>query len=269
MRRREFIGLVGGAMAWPLAARAQQPGRVPVIGFLGASWASASGEGQRLTSFVERLRDLGWIEGRTVAIEYRWADGRAERFTEIASEFVQLKVDIIVTYATPAVIAVKQVTSVIPIVFAGASDPVGTGLVTNLARPGGNATGVSLQTTDIVGKRLEFLREIVPDLRRLAIMAHPASLSPWANSRVRGGVSPGDHRVRKPTTCMRCCARAVTGHTAALPSRVMNWRRLMPSMGFLWAGLYGSGVQPARLNDSIPTLRRQSAAPRNFVRLDR
>src|SRR5262249_19413535 len=114
----------------------------------------------------------------------------------------------------------------------------------------------------------------LPDANRLSKTTfwpstNPASLSPCANSRVRGGVSPGDHRVRKPTTCMRCCARAVTGHAAALPSRVMNWRRLMPSMGFLWAGLYGGGVQPARLNDSIPTLRRQSAAPRNFVRLDR
>jgi putative ABC transport system substrate-binding protein len=170
-RRREFITLLGGAAAWPLAARAQQPA-MPVIGFLGASWASASGEGQRLTTFVQRLRELGWIEGRTVAIEYRWAEGRAERFTEIASEFVRLKVNIIVTYATPAVIAVKQATSVIPIVFAGASDPVGTGLVASLVRPGGNATGVSLQTTDIVGKRLELLREIVPGLRRVAIIAH-------------------------------------------------------------------------------------------------
>jgi putative ABC transport system substrate-binding protein len=173
MRRRKFIRSLGGAaVAWPLLALAQQAGRVPVIGFLGASWASASGEGQRLTTFVERLRELGWIEGRTVGIEYRWADGRAERFTEIASEFVRLNVDIIVTYATPAVIAVKQVTSVIPIVFAGASDPIGSGLATSLARPGGNATGVSLQTTDIVGKRLELLREIVPGLRRVATMAN-------------------------------------------------------------------------------------------------
>jgi ABC-type uncharacterized transport system substrate-binding protein len=170
MRRREFVTLLGGAGAWPMAARAQQA--MPVIGFLGASWASASGEGQRLTTFVRRLRELGWIEGRTVAIEYRWAEGRAERFTEIASEFVRLKVDIIVTYATPAVIAVKQATSVIPIVFAGASDPVGSGLVASLARPGGNVTGVSLQTTDIIGKRLELLREIVPGLRRLGIIAH-------------------------------------------------------------------------------------------------
>jgi putative tryptophan/tyrosine transport system substrate-binding protein len=173
MRRRDFITLLGSAAAaWPLAARGQPTGRLPTIGFLSASWASPSGEGQRLATFVKRLRELGWIEGRTVAIEYRWAEGRAERFTEIASEFVRLKVDIIVTYAAPAVIAVKQVTSVIPIVFAGVGDPVGTRLVASLARPGGNTTGVSLQTTDIAGKRLELLRELIPGLRRLAIMAN-------------------------------------------------------------------------------------------------
>ena len=172
MRRRDFIKVLGSTVAWPLAARAQQPGRLPTIGFLGASWASQSGEGQRLVAFLERLHELGWFEGRTLSIEYRWAEGRNERFTEIASEFARLKVDIIVTYSTPAVLAVKQVTSVIPVVFAGAADPVGTGLVVSLARPGGNITGVSLQTTDIAGKRLELLRELVPGLRRVAIMAH-------------------------------------------------------------------------------------------------
>jgi putative ABC transport system substrate-binding protein len=172
MRRRDFIKVLGSTVAWPLAARAQQPGRLPTIGFLGASWSSQSGEGQRLVAFLERLHELGWFEGRTLSIEYRWAEGRNERFTEIASEFARLKVDIIVTYSTPAVLAVKQVTSVIPVVFAGAADPVGTGLVVSLARPGGNITGVSLQTTDIAGKRLELLRELVPGLRRVAIMAH-------------------------------------------------------------------------------------------------
>jgi putative tryptophan/tyrosine transport system substrate-binding protein len=171
--RRQLITLLGGAAAvWPIAARAQQPNRVAKIGFLGASWASPSDEGQRLAAFVQRLRELGWIEGRTVAFEYRWAEGRAERFNEIAREFVQLKVDVIVTYSTPAVLAVKQATSLIPIVFAGAGDPIGTGLVASLALPGGNATGVSLQTTDIAGKRLELLRELVPDLTRLGIMAN-------------------------------------------------------------------------------------------------
>jgi putative ABC transport system substrate-binding protein len=178
LKRRDFITLLGGAaVAWPSAARAQQAARLATIGFLGASFGSASGEGQRLVAFVQRLRELGWVEGRTVAIEYRWAEGRAERFNEIASEFVKLKVEVIVTYSTPAVIAVKQVTSVIPIVFAGAGDPVATRLVASLAQPGGNITGVSLQTTDIAGKRLELLRELVPSLRRLAIIANMGSLN--------------------------------------------------------------------------------------------
>jgi ABC-type uncharacterized transport system substrate-binding protein len=175
MTRREFITLLGGAaVITPMSADAQQLA-MPVVGFLGASTASFSGEGQRLAGFVQRLRELGWIEGRNMVIEYRWAEGRADRFAEIASEFVRLQVDVIFTYATAAVIAVKQATSVIPIVFAGAADPVGTGLVASLARPAGNVTGVSLQTTDIAGKRLELLREVVPHLRRLAIMANANS----------------------------------------------------------------------------------------------
>ena len=121
---------------------------------------------------MQRLRELGWIEGRTIAIEYRWAEGRSERFAEIAAEFVRLKVDVIVTAGTAAVLAAKQATSVIPIVFATAGDPVGTGLVASLARPGGNVTGLSIQSTDLAGKRLELLREVVPGLRRLAIMAN-------------------------------------------------------------------------------------------------
>ena len=171
MKRREFITLLGGAAAaWPLAARAQQPAKLPTIGFLGASTPSA--ESQWAAAFVQRLRELGWIEGRTVAIEYRWAEGRSERFAEIAAEFVRLKVDVIVTAGTAAVLAAKQATSVIPIVFAAAGDPVGTGLVASLARPGGNVTGLSIQATDLAGKRLELLREVVPGLRRLAIMAN-------------------------------------------------------------------------------------------------
>ena len=121
---------------------------------------------------MQRLRELGWIEGRTVAIEYRWAEGRSERFAEIAAEFVRLKVDVIVTDGTAPVLAAKQATSVIPIVFAAAGDPVGTGLVASLARPGGNVTGLSIQQADLAGKRLELLREVVPGLRRLAIMAN-------------------------------------------------------------------------------------------------
>ena len=123
-------------------------------------------------AFVQRLRELGWVEGRTVAIEYRWADGRGERFAEVATELVRLKVDVIVTGGTAAIMAAKQATSVIPIVFATAGDPVGTGLVASLARPGNNLTGLSNLSADLPGKRLELLREIVPGLRRLAIMAN-------------------------------------------------------------------------------------------------
>jgi putative ABC transport system substrate-binding protein len=178
MNRREVITLVGGAAAaWPLTVRAQQPGKLPTIGFLGAatllSWS------QWTAAFVQRLRELGWIEGRTVAIEYRWAEGRSERFAEIATEFVRLKVDVIVTVGG-AVSAAKQATSVIPIVFAVAVDPLGTGLIASLARPGGNVTGLSIQQTDLAGKRLELLREVVPSLRQLAIMAnggYPAAVA--------------------------------------------------------------------------------------------
>jgi putative ABC transport system substrate-binding protein len=168
MRRREFITMLGGAAAWPLAARAQQPGKLPTIGFLGAGTASTWS--QRVAAFLQRLRELGWTEGRTVVMEVRWAEGLSERFAEIATEFVQLKVDAIVAAGTSAIIAAKQATSAVPIVFVGAGDPVGTGLVASLARPGGNLTGLSSQTIDTVGKRVELLREVVPGLRRLAIM---------------------------------------------------------------------------------------------------
>jgi putative tryptophan/tyrosine transport system substrate-binding protein len=170
IRRREFITLLGGAAAWPLAARAQQPGKVPTIGFVGQSTRSATSEWT--TAFVQRLRELGWIDARNVAIEYRWGEGRNERFAQIAAEFVRLKVDVIVTGATPPTIAAKQATSVIPIVFAVAGDPVGTGLVASLARPGGNVTGLSILGPDVAGKRIEILREILPSLRTVAILAN-------------------------------------------------------------------------------------------------
>jgi putative ABC transport system substrate-binding protein len=172
MKRREFITLLGGAaVARPLAARAQQAGKLPTIGFLGASTAAAQSEWT--AALTQRLRELGWIEGRTVAIEYRWANGHSERFTEFAAELVRLKVDVILTHNTPPVLAAKQATSVIPIVFATAADPVDSGVVASLARPGGNVTGLSSQTTDLAGKRMELLREVVPGLRRLAILANP------------------------------------------------------------------------------------------------
>jgi putative ABC transport system substrate-binding protein len=172
MKRREFLGVLSGAAAsWPLAARAQQAGKLPTIGYLGT--ATASTWGPWTAAFVQRLRELGWIEGRTVAIEYRWAEGRSERYGEIAAEFVRLKVDVIFT-SGGAVIAAKRATSVIPIVFALARDAVGAGFVASLARPGGNVTGISSQSTDVAGKRLELVREVIPGLRRLAIMANGA-----------------------------------------------------------------------------------------------
>jgi ABC-type uncharacterized transport system substrate-binding protein len=182
MKRREFITLLGGAaVAWPLAARAQQAGKLPTIGYLGSggpisqrAWAEA---------FVQRLRELGWIEGRTVAIEYRWGEGRTERYAEITDEFVRLKVDVILAGGTEAAIAAKQATSVIPIVFPTAGDPVGSRLVASLARPGGNVTGLSNLGSGLAAKRLELLREVFPDLRRLAVMA---------NADYSGGVTERD-----------------------------------------------------------------------------
>jgi putative ABC transport system substrate-binding protein len=169
MRRREFITLLSGAaVAWPLAARAQRSAKLPTIGFLGAS--TPSNYGQWMAAFVQRLRELSWIEGRTIAIEHRWAEGRSERFAEIAAEFVRLKVDVIVTSGS-ATLAAKQATTVIPIVFALAADPIGGGYVASLARPGGNVTGLSVQSADLAGKRLELLREVLRGLRRFAIMA--------------------------------------------------------------------------------------------------
>jgi putative ABC transport system substrate-binding protein len=175
IKRRELISLLGGvAVAWPLAARAQQAGKLPTIGFMGTDatiWSS------RTDPFVQRLRELGWIEGRTITIEYRWDEGRPERSAEFAAEFVRFKVDVIVTYGI-AVPAVKKATAAIPIVFAIAIDPVGSGLVASLARPGGNVTGLSFQGADLAGKRLEILREVVPNLRRLVIMASVGVASP-------------------------------------------------------------------------------------------
>jgi putative tryptophan/tyrosine transport system substrate-binding protein len=170
IRRRELIVTVGGAIAWPLAARAQQPARLPTIGFLVPGTPAT--HGQWFAALVQRLREFGWIDGRNITVEYRWAEGRSERFAEIAAEFVRLKVDVIATSATGPTLAANQATRSIPIVFAGAADAVGSGLVTNLARPSGNVTGLSVLFTDLAGKRLELLREILPGLRRLAILTN-------------------------------------------------------------------------------------------------
>src|SRR5262245_19998241 len=173
MTRREFITLLGGAAAaWSRGAGAQRS-KPTLMGLMGSGAAATQSE---LTSaFVQRLRELGWSEGRNLTIEYRWAEGRSERFAEIAAEFVRLKVDVIVTHNTLPPLAARQATSVIPIVFATAGDPVGTGIVESLARPGGNVTGLSSQHPDTAGKRLEMLRELVPGLRRLAVLLEPGN----------------------------------------------------------------------------------------------
>ena len=172
MRRRDFIKVIAGsaAAAWPLAVRAQQPGKRPTIGFLGATtptiWSAF------VSAFLMRLRELGWTDGQNITIEYRWAEGRESRYTQFAAELVQRNVDIIVTAGTPAVLAVMKATSTIPIVFAAAGDPVQTGLVSSLARPGGNVTGLSNQQADLGGLRLELLREIVSGLKRVAVLGN-------------------------------------------------------------------------------------------------
>jgi putative ABC transport system substrate-binding protein len=176
-RRKCIIALGGAVLPWPLVVHAQQPAKLPTIGFLGAGTPSAWSRWTPV--FVERLHELGWIEGRTVTIEYRYGKG----LDEIAAEFVRLKVDVIFTNGTPPVLAAKQATSVIPIVFASATDPVANGLVASLARPGGNVTGLSSQTADLAGKRLELLRSVVPGLRRLAILGVAGS----ANSTLEMG----------------------------------------------------------------------------------
>jgi ABC-type uncharacterized transport system substrate-binding protein len=168
IRRRQFITLLGGAAAWPLAARAQPPSKLPTIGFVGSN---ASAWSAWTAAFVQRLRELGWVDGRTIKIEYRWSEGLLARNAEIAAEFVRLKVDVIVTnnFSLPTL---RQATEVIPIVFAMSTDPVGEGLVASLARPGGNVTGLSIMSTDLASKRLELLREVLPRLRLLAVIGN-------------------------------------------------------------------------------------------------
>jgi putative ABC transport system substrate-binding protein len=182
MRRREFIGLLGGvAAAPPFHVRAQQAGQRPTIGFLGVSTSAAWTRWN--AAFVRRLTELGWTDGRNLAIEYRWAEGRAERFAEFAAEFVGRKVNVIVTGGS-AVSAAMQATSTIPIVFALAIDPVAMGIVTNLARPGGNVTGLSVQSNETASKRLEILRDVVPALRRVAVLGNAGSAGVMDEMRV-------------------------------------------------------------------------------------
>jgi ABC-type uncharacterized transport system substrate-binding protein len=178
-RRRDMIKLLGGAVlasliSCPVTTWAQ-PGKLPTIGFMGES--TAAGQRQWVAAFLQRLSERGWSEGRNVAIEYRWAEGRNERFAELLDEFLRLKVDVIVTQGTPAVIAAKQAAPAIPVVFAIAGNPVANGLVASLARPGGNVTGLTNQSADLAGKRIELLREVVPGLRALALLGNATNPS--------------------------------------------------------------------------------------------
>src|SRR5499433_1457503 len=172
--RRELLVALGGAAAWPLAARAQQAAKVPTIGFLGSGTPITAGAW--VVAFAQRLRELGWIEGRTIKIDLRWAEGRNDRSGEIVTDFVRLKVDVIVTYGSEHIQIAKEATSTIPIV-ALMGDPVGSGLVASLAHPGGNLTGLSGQNADLNGKRFELLHEIVPNLRRLAVLFNGNNLA--------------------------------------------------------------------------------------------
>ena len=171
MRRRAFIAGLGSAAAWPAVARAQQGERVRRIGVMISVANNALGQA-RFRAFQQGLERLGWTDGRNLAIEVRWSEGRAERYAEITAEFVRLKVDVIVTTATLPTILAKEATQVIPIVFIGAADPIATGLVGSLAHPSGNVTGLSNQSRDIASKRVEMLRQLVPGLRRVAILGN-------------------------------------------------------------------------------------------------
>jgi putative tryptophan/tyrosine transport system substrate-binding protein len=167
MRRREFLAAIGGIAASPFAASAQQTTRLPVVGFMGA--ATPSAWVPWTAAFVRRLDELGWVDGKTVKIEYRWAGGSEERYAEIATELVNLDAKVLVAVGGDAA---KKATSKTPIVVALMSDPVGTGLVSSLARPGGNITGMSIQSTDLAGKRIELLKEALPAMRKLGILAY-------------------------------------------------------------------------------------------------
>ena len=253
MERREFITLLGGVAAtWPVAASAQQAlKRRLTIGFLGTNTQLAQ---ERWTAaFVQRLHELSWIEGQTVAIEYRWAEGQTERFTELATELVRLKVDVIVTLGA-AVHAAKQATSIIPIVFAVATDPVGSGYVASLARPGGNVTGLSAQQSDLAGKRLELLLQVVPNLSRLAVIANfgvPGSIAETQEVQVRGralGLDVDTFEIRQASDIapafdalkVRAQALYVTNEPLAVTDRIqLNTLALAARL----PTVYGSRVQ--------------------------
>ena len=177
MKRRDFIALIGGAAAWPLAARTQQPARVRTIGFLLPGGSRTTVMRAQLEAFREGLKEYGWIEGHNISVEYRFAEGKEDALAEFAAELARLRPDVIVAEGTAAIRAAKTVAQTIPIVMATSTDPLGNGLVASLHRPGGSVTGLSLQTAELAGKRLQLLTEIVPGLARVAVLSNPLNPS--------------------------------------------------------------------------------------------
>src|SRR5262249_48177276 len=274
LKRREFITLIGGAAAWPLAARAQQGGKLPTIGFLVPSTRSAASEW--IDAFVLRLHELGWIEGRTIVIEYRWVEGRPERFAEIAAEFAELKVNVIVTSGTPAVMALQAATSTTPIVFATAGDPVNTRLVASLARPGGHTTGLATIGDDLAGKRLELLREVVPHLSRLGLMGNVSNhftvleMGQLRNAAATLGFTVGMLEIRRAQDITKAfeglrghadalyvCTDAAVIHTNRVQINTLAAREGLPTMHGARTYLDGGGLMSYGPN--FPNMFRRSA----------
>ena len=220
MRRREFIGLIGGVAAWPLAARAQRPAK-PVIGFL--SMASPSTFASRIEGFRQGLRDFGYVEGTNITVEYRWAEGRYERLPELAAELVRSNVDLIVTHGTPGSLAAKRATTTIPIVMASIGDPVATGVVASVARPGGNITGQTFFNPELRAKRIELLKEVMPRLTHVAVILNvdnPAAVGPEFQAMEKAAqalnIKLQPFRLREPSELVSAFERMEQTHAEAV-----------------------------------------------------